>query len=79
MKKTTKPKIEYDKDSKVLSVLLGKQRSANSDVAGNVVIDYDRGGNVVRVNFYDFSFDSFRSGTKALKDFAGRSKTLVPA
>lgn len=66
------PKISYDKESKVMSIELKSAKSADSDIQRNVVIDYDKTGEVVRINFYDFSFDAFREGLKAIKDFSRR-------
>lgn len=45
-----KQKIEYDKESKVLSIEMRKGKSVDSDIHDNLVIDYDKMGNVVRVN-----------------------------
>ena len=51
------PKIIYDAASKVLSVEIEKKKSVDSDIQGNVVIDYDKQGKIVRINLYDFSHD----------------------
>lgn len=66
-------KILYDKNSNVLSVEIGKGKSVNSDMQGNVVIDYDKKGRIIRFNLYDFSFDAFRETRQALKSFTNRS------
>ena len=76
MKKQT-PKISYDKESQVMSVELDKTKSIDSDIHGNVVIDYDKRGKAVRVNFYEFNFDAFKNGLKALKEFARRSEAVL--
>ena len=70
------PKIAYDKESQALSIEMSKAKSVDSDIKDNMVIDYDRKGNMVRVNFYDFNFSSFRNGQKALKRFAKRSDAI---
>ena len=69
----SKPKISYDKESRVMSIELGKAKSVDSDISGNVVIDYDKNGKVARINFYEFNFDNFRAGLKAVKDFAKKT------
>ena len=56
MKKQTQ-KISYDKDAHVMSIELAKTQSVDSDIQGNVVIDYDKKGNIARINFYEFNFD----------------------
>ena len=63
-------KISYDKDSRVLSINMKRAKSVDSDIHGNVVIDYDKQGNAVRVNFYDFNFNAFKAGRRALSGFA---------
>lgn len=64
------PKISYDRESEVLSVEMKRAKSVDSDVAGKVVIDYDKKGDVVRVNFYKFSFAAFRENLKTFKKFS---------
>lgn len=65
-----RPNIRYDRESEVLSIEMQKSRSIDSDIQGNAVIDYDRRGNIVRINLYRFSFDAFRRGKRAIKRFA---------
>ena len=72
-------KISYDQKSRVLVVELEKGESVDSDIQGNVVIDYDKNGGIVRINLYDFSFDSFRENKKDLKDFTRHSGVLLGA
>lgn len=71
------PKISYDKESQVMSIELARAKSVDSDIHGNVVIDYDKRGKAVRVNFYEFNFDAFRNGLKALKEFARHSEAVL--
>ena len=71
MKKPYK-KISYDKESKILSFLVKSAKSADSDISGNLVIDYDKKGDVVRVDFYDFDFNDFKEIKKNIKGFMPR-------
>ena len=66
----SKPKIIYDKESKVFFIEMSNKKSVDSDIQRNLVIDYDKGGNVVRVSIYEIDFDSFRNGRTELKEFA---------
>lgn len=70
-------KIAYDRKSKVLSVEVGKKKSVDSDIQGNIVLDYDKSGKIVRINLYDFSFDAFRENRQAIKSFTRHLK--IPA
>ena len=74
--KQKNPKIQYDKKSKVLSIEVKRAKSVDSDVQGNMVVDYDKKGDVVRVNFYQFSFEDFEENERA---FSRESVTLVSA
>lgn len=70
MKKKNNIKISYDKASSVFSMDFGKSQSYDSDINGNVVIDYDKKGKIVRLNVYDFSFDDFRENRTVFKDLS---------
>ena len=74
--KKANPKISYDKESQALSIEMSKAKSVDSDIKDNVVIDYDKKGKVVRVNFYEFNFNAFRNGQKALKKFAKHANSV---
>lgn len=79
MKKKSNIKISYDKASGVFSMDFGEAKSSDSDVNGNVVIDYDKKGRIVRLNIYDFSFDDFKGNKEIVQDFAQHIKTSVSA
>lgn len=63
-------KISYDRDSRVLSLKVSKARSVDSDIQGNLVIDYDKKWRIAGINMYKFSFEAFRENVKELKSFA---------
>lgn len=71
------PKISYDKESEVMLIEMKKGKSADSDIHGNIVIDYDKKGDAMRVNFYGFHFDAFRIGLKAIKEFSKHSEVAL--
>ena len=71
------PKISYDKESEVMLVEIKGGKSVDSEIHGNIVIDYDKKGDAMRVNFYGFSFDSFRNGLKAIKEFSQHSEAAL--
>lgn len=54
------PKISYDSESKVLSIQINKNKSVDSDIQGNLVIDYDSQGKIVKINIYQINFDRFK-------------------
>ncbi|MEK7650178.1 MAG: DUF2283 domain-containing protein [Patescibacteria group bacterium] len=70
-------KISYDRGSEVLSLAVGKGKSVDSDIRGNVVIDVDKKGNPVRIDIHGFSFDTFREGKGKLEHFLGSKAKVV--
>jgi len=54
------PKITYDPQSHILSIKLSNTASVDSDVHGNVVVDYDAHRIPVRLDIMDCSLDEFR-------------------
>lgn len=55
----TKTNIKYDKEAKILSIRVSDKKSVDSDAKGNVVIDYDKNGNVVNIDVMKISLDEF--------------------
>ena len=72
-------KIEYDKESKVLSIEMRKGKSSDSDIHDNLVIDYDRGGRVMRVNLYGIDFSAFKEIVDKRELIQTNLGMLVPA
>lgn len=52
-------KIQYNKEDNILSIRFGKARSVDSDINGNVVIDYDKNGKVVGLDIMKFNLSNF--------------------
>ncbi|MDO8622558.1 MAG: DUF2283 domain-containing protein [bacterium] len=58
--KIAPPKISYDPQSRILSIKLSRAASVDSDVHGNVVVDYDAHRIPVRLDIMDCSLGEFR-------------------
>ncbi len=52
-------KIECDQESKVLMLTLKKGKSVDSEVKGNVVLDFDPKGELVRLEVMDVNLEAF--------------------
>lgn len=52
-------KIKYDKETKILSIRISNKRGVDSDAKGNIVIDYDKKGNIVNIDIMKISLDEF--------------------
>ena len=55
-----KPKISYDDEARILSIRTSSNKSVDSDVYGNVVVDYGKDGHVVNVDIMDVSLSEFK-------------------
>lgn len=55
------PKIKYNKKRSILSIRFSKNKSVNSDIQGNVVIDYGKDGNIVNIEVMNINMDNFIS------------------
>jgi uncharacterized protein YuzE len=62
-----KPKIKYDPKSNILSIRLSKKKSVDSDIKGNIVIDYDEDGEIVNIEIMKINLEEF-----------GQIKQLIP-
>lgn len=54
------PKIELDKEARILSIRFSKRKSVDSHIQENVVVDFDKGGNVVNIEIMNFSLKEFK-------------------
>ncbi|MDP3948553.1 MAG: DUF2283 domain-containing protein [bacterium] len=53
-------RINYDKETKILSIRLSGEKSVDSDARGNVVVDYDKSGKVVNIEIMKINLEEFR-------------------
>lgn len=68
------PKIKYDSEANILSIRLASARSVDSEVKGNVVLDYDEKGNLVNVDIMKISLAEF-GRTPSLRELIRLPKT----
>lgn len=52
-------KLEYDPEVKILKIRFGRGKSVDSDIIGNLVLDYDKNGNLVNADVMDISLEDF--------------------
>ena len=55
-----KPKISYDSETEILSIRLSSKKSVDSDIYGNVVVDYGPDGQMVNVDIMNISLSEFK-------------------
>ena len=53
------PQLQYDGESKILSIRLRRNKSVDSDTEGNIVLDYDQDGNLVNIDIMHINLNNF--------------------
>jgi len=53
------PKIQYDKQNKIISIKISNKKSIDSDVQDNIVVDYDKDKNITNIDIMDINFNEF--------------------
>lgn len=70
---TKKPKVKYDHEAHILSIRTSSCKSVDSDVYGNVVVDYGKDGQIVNVDIMDVSLSEFKREPALKKLIAARA------
>lgn len=70
------PKIKYNKEAQIMTIQISNKKSVDSDVQGNIVIDYDKEGKIVRIEMMNISLNEFKRNERSIRDFLiiGKSK-----
>lgn len=55
------PSIQYDPQIHILKIRMSRKKSVDSDVQGNVVLDYDKNGEIVNIEIMDINLNEFVS------------------
>ena len=64
-----KPRIKYDPKVNILSIRLSNKKSVDSDIKGNVVIDYDQTGEIVNLEIMKINLSEFSGSKKTNESF----------
>ncbi len=54
------PQIKHDKNSNIVSIKVSDGKSVDSDVKNNVVVDYDKDGQIVNIDIMKIGIDEFK-------------------
>jgi uncharacterized protein YuzE len=69
-----KPKVNYDKKVDILNMKFSDEKSVDSEMQGNLVVDYGKDGDIVNIEVMGFSLENFSK----VKEFAhSKQKSLV--
>jgi len=66
------PKIHYDPEVKILSIRFRDEKSVDSDVNDNVVLDYDKDGHIVNIDVMEVNLEDMIQSTET------KSSSLSP-
>jgi uncharacterized protein YuzE len=61
-----RPIIKYDEEANILSIRFSKKKSVDSEVKGNVVIDYDENGEIVAIEIMKINLDEFLKARRGI-------------
>lgn len=53
------PAIKYNREEEILSIRFSKKKSVDSDIQNNVVVDYDKDGNIVGLDIMKIALENF--------------------
>ena len=71
-------KIQYNKESKIISIKISNKKSIDSDVQDNVVVDYDKNNNITNIDVIYIDFNEFKSKKLCFEEII-REKVKVHA
>ena len=63
------PKINYDQEAEILSIKISNKKSVDSDMQKNIVIDYDKDGNVAKIEIMNVNLNEFEREKNYLENF----------
>jgi len=62
-------KINYDQEAKIMTIQVSGKKSVDSDVQDNIVVDYDRKGEITKIEIMNVGLNEFRKNKKKLESF----------
>lgn len=73
------PKINYDQEAKIMTIQIGGGKSIDSDIQDNVVVDYDRKGEITKIEIMNVGLNEFKKSERILENFliVGKNKSNV--
>jgi len=63
------PKIDYDKEAKILTIKVSDKKSVDSDAQKNVVVDYGKDGDITKIEIMSVSLNEFEREKSCIEDF----------
>jgi len=63
------PKIYYDQETGILTIKISNKKSVDSDAQKNIVVDYDKDGNIVNIEIMSVDLNEFEKKKSFLENF----------
>ena len=63
------PKINYDQEAGILSIKISNKKSVDSDAQKNIVIDYDKDGDIAKIEIMSVDLNEFKKEKNYLRNF----------
>jgi len=63
------PKIYYDKEAKIITIKISGKKSVDSDIQKNIVTDYDKDGNITKIEIMSVNLNEFERDKSYLENF----------
>ncbi|MEA1936608.1 MAG: DUF2283 domain-containing protein [Patescibacteria group bacterium] len=63
------PKIYYDKEAKIMTIKISNKKSVDSDAQKNIVMDYDKNGDVTKIEMMSIDLNEFEKEKSYFKNF----------
>ena len=63
------PKINYDQETEILTIKVSNKKSVDSDAQKNVVVDYDKDGDIAKIEIMSINLNEFEREKSYLENF----------
>ncbi|MCK5475973.1 MAG: DUF2283 domain-containing protein [Candidatus Pacebacteria bacterium] len=63
------PKIDYDQETNIMTIKISSKKSVDSDMQKNIVVDYDKDGNIAKIEIMNIDLSEFEKKEMKLKNY----------
>ena len=63
------PKIDYDQETNIMTIKISGKKSVDSDAQKNIVVDYDKDGNIAKIEIMNIDLSEFEKKEMKLENY----------
>ena len=63
------PKIDYDQETNIMTIKISSKKSVDSDMQKNIVVDYDKDGNIAKIEIMNIDLSEFEKKEMKLGNY----------